>query len=308
MSAFFETYVSTGLKEDVLDMLEVISPDDTPAYSGMRKGRASAVHHEWLEIALPTASAVGANNYPEGQSFAFLSGASYQPVETRRHNYCQIFRNTFRVSDTVNAVSKYGRDSEFGLRKAHALRAHKVDIEVALLDNSATGAGSSGATRTMVGLRTLDGLSATANSSSTDASPIDEANLNALMIQMWDQGTQPNRLLCSSFVKRQIAGFLGGGAGRPIVSNNGEKRMTDVVDIYESDFGVLQLIPSRRLNIKSEVLVWDNSMVAIAMLRAPFTRDTPNDGDYESGVVISELTFEYLNANSVGRLRRVQSA
>ena len=37
MSAFFETYLSTGLKEDVLDAIEVISPKDTPVYNGLNK-------------------------------------------------------------------------------------------------------------------------------------------------------------------------------------------------------------------------------------------------------------------------------
>lgn len=46
MSAFWETYLSTGLKEDVLDAIEMISPTDTPVYSGMRKTRATGITHE----------------------------------------------------------------------------------------------------------------------------------------------------------------------------------------------------------------------------------------------------------------------
>lgn len=306
MSAFFETYLSTGLKEDVLDALEVISPADTPVYNGMRKSRATGTIHEWLEIALPSASAVGANSYAEGASFTYASGGAYQPVETRRANRTQIFHKTFKVSGTVEDAAKYGRGSEWNMRKLHAMMAWKVDVEVALLDNSASGAGASGSARTMMGLRVSDGISATA--ATTGAAPIDEGNLNVLLQAMWDQGVNPDKLVCSSFVKRQISGFAGNGAGRPIVINNGERTMSDVLDIYESDFGRLQLIPSRRLNIKSEVLVFENRLAAIAVLRNPSVRPTPNDGDFLTGAIVGELTFEYLNANAFGRLRRVQSA
>lgn len=306
MSAFYESYLSTGMKESVLDALEVISPADTPVYNLLRKTKASAVHEEWLELALPSASAVGANSYPEGASFVYASGGSYQPLETRRHNYCQIFHKTWMVSDTIDTVAKYGRGSENAMRKADAMKAWKIDVEVALLDNSASGAGSSGVARTMAGLRVLDGVSATAATSG--AAPIDEGNLNVLLQAMWDQGVDPDKLVCGAFVKRQISQFAGNGAGRPIVINNGERHFTDALDVYESDFGRLTLIPSRRLNIKSEVLVFENNLAEIAMLRAPFAKVRPFDGDGMGGVIVGELTFRYLNAFGFGRLRRVQSA
>lgn len=296
------------MREDVLDAIEVISPDDTPCYNGLRKGKATGTTHEWLEIALPSASAVGANSFAEGVTFTYASGAAYQPVETRRLNKTQIFIKTFKVSGTIEAVGKYGRDSEWAMRKLHAMKAWKIDVEVALLDNSGSGAGSSGSARTMNGLRAGDRLTATANASSTLASPIDEGNLNVLLQAMWDQGVSPDRLFCGSFVKRGISQFAGQGAGRPIIINNGDRVYADVVDIYESDFGRIQLVASRRLNIKSEVLVYQNNLMGLAILRPPVSRPTPNDGDFLSGVIVGELTFEYLNANALGGLRRVQSA
>lgn len=308
MSAFFESYLSTGMREDVLDALEVISPDDTPVYNSIRKGKANGVHHEWLTITLPTASAVGANSYAEGASFAYASGAAYQPAEARLHNYCQIFHKTFKVSGTIESVAKYGRDSEWAMRKMHAMMAWKIDVEVALLDNSASGAGSSGAARTMQGLRAQDGLSATAHATSGSLAPIDEGNLNVLLQAMWEQGCQPDKLVCSPFVKRQISQFAGAGAGRPIVINNGGREFSDVLDVYESDFGRLSLVPARRLNIKSEVIVYQNNMVSLPILRSPSIRPTPNDGDFITGAIVGELTFEFLNTNALGRLRRVQSS
>ena len=308
MSAFFETYLSTGLKEDVLDAIEVISPKDTPVYNGLNKIKANGKRHEWLTISIPSASAVGANSYAEGDAFVYASGDAYTPTETRLQNYTQIFHKTWKISETVEEVAKYGRGSSWAFRKTQAMLGWKTDVEVALLDNSATSSGSAGVARTMVGLRTLDGLSATANSSSTLASPIDEGNLNVLLQLMFDQGVDPDRLVCSPFVKRQISGFAGSGAGRPIVINNGERTFADVLDIYESDFGRLTLIASRRLNIESNVLAYRNDLNSIPILRPPTSRVTPNDGDFMTGAIVGELTFQYLNPNGLGRLRRVQSA
>lgn len=308
MSAFFETYLSTAMKEDVLDAIEVISPKDTPVYNGMRKSKATGTRHDWLSIALPSASAVGANSFSEGVAFTYASGDAYQPAETRRINYTQIFHKTWKVSGTVEDAAKYGRSSEWAMRKAHAMLGWKTDVEVALLDNSATAAGSSGVVRTMIGLRTPDGLSATAHATSGSLAPIDEGNLNTLLQLMWDQGVDPDTLVCNGFVKRQISGFAGTGAGRPIVINNGERTFSDVIEIYESDFGRLKLVPSRRLNIESEVLIFKNSLCSLPILRPPTARPTPNDGDFLTGAIVGELTFEYLNINGLGRLRRVQSA
>lgn len=308
MSAYFETYLSTAMKEDVLDAIEVISPKDTPVYNGLRKTKATGTRHDWLTIAIPSASAVGANSYSEGVAFVYASGDAYQPAETRRINYTQIFHKTWKVSGTVEEAAKWGRGSEWAMRKAHAMLGWKTDVEVALLDNSATAAGSSGVVRTMIGLRTPDGLSATAHATSGSLAPIDDGNLNVLLQLQWEQGASPDTLVCNPFVKRQISGFAGSGAGRPIVINNGERVFSDVLDVYESDFGRLKLIASRRLNIESEVLVYQNDMCSIPILRSPSSRPTPNDGDFLTGAIVGELTFEYLNINALGRLRRVQSS
>lgn len=261
-----------------------------------------------LTIAAPSASASEDNKFAEGQAFTYASGASYQPAETRRLNKTQVFVKTFKVSGTSESVAKYGRDSEFAMRMAHAMLGWRVDVEDTLINASASAAGSSGVARGMNGLRAQDGISATANATSGSLSPVDEGNLNVLLQLMWDQGVDPDKLVCSSFVKRQISGFAGLGAGRPIIMNNGEKTLSDIIDIYESDFGRLNLIASRRLAAKSEVLVYQNNTVAVALLRPPFVRETPNDGDFRSGAIVGELTFEYLNVNALGRLRRVTSS
>src|SRR3990167_8080797 len=262
-----------------------------------------------LTITLPTATD---NKHIEGTAWTFSTSESAMPGEARKVNYTQIFVNVWKVTGTVEAAQKYGRTSEYDLRRAHALRAFKVDIEYELLDNTASAGGATTATaREMKGLpgAAVDGgITATANSVAANRSPLDESILNSMLQSMWLQGTNPNKLVVNGFVKRSIAGFLGGSAGRPIVNQNGDRVASNIVDIYESDFGRLDILMSRQTNPGSQVLAYQDDLLTLCWLRPPTSRPGQDDGDYRQGVVVGEGTFEDLNPNGVGRLTRVQSS
>jgi len=302
---FFDTFGSTGMKEDVRDLITVISPDETPAMSMLADSQANGRLHEWLTIPLPT----GADNkQTEGVTYTFTSGNA----ETRIINYTQIFLQEWQVSGTIEAVAKYGRASEWDMRKLHALRAFKVDVEFELLDNTASAAGATTATarelKGIPGAAVDGGVTATAVSTSTERAPISEPMLNAALQDMWTAGGNPNKVIVGGFVKRGISGFVGAGAGRPIVNDNGDRIASNVIDVYESDFGRLDVAASRHTNPGSQVLFFENELLSKAWLRPPFTETPPKDGDRFPGVVVGEMTLEYLNPNGVGRITRVQSA
>jgi len=302
---FFDTYASTGMKEDVRDLITVVSPDAAPVYSMLRQGDCTRERHEWLSITLTTAAD---SKQIEGTAYGYASGVA----ETRLQNYTQIFRKTWKVSGTVDAVAKYGRGDEWNFRRALAMRAFKIDVEYELLDNTASAAGASTATsRELKGLpgAAMDGgVTATAHGTAALRSPIDEVLLNSLLHDMWLQGAKADHLICNGFVKRAIAGFLGAGVGRPVVSENGERTMVNVIDSYEGDFGRVNIVMTRTINPGSQVLACQNEFLSMCWLRAPFTETPPKDGDYFLGVLLGEGTLEYLNPNGVGRLTRVQSS
>ena len=303
---FYDTYGATaGKAEDIRDLLTVLSPSETPVYSVMPDGEANGTQHIWLTVPLPTASD---NKNVEGKTYTFTSG----DTETRKSNYTQIFIKEWKISGTQEAVKKYGRASDWDAHRLRAMKALKVDIEYELLDNTASASGATTATaREFKGFggAALDGgVTANAHGTSGSLAPISEDVLNSPMETMWTAGARPNKVACSGFVKRGIAGFLGAGAGRPINSADGSRSMTSVVDSYESDFGRVDIMASRSINPKSEVVIWDNELVAKAWLRPPFQETPPKDGDYFPGILITELTFEYLNPSGVARIMRVASA
>lgn len=43
----FTTYPAIGLREDLSDEIDMISPTDTPFYSSLKKGKATARNFDW---------------------------------------------------------------------------------------------------------------------------------------------------------------------------------------------------------------------------------------------------------------------
>src|SRR5215472_17433349 len=96
---------ATGLREDLVDKITRIDPEDTPFYSNDNKSGAAAIYHEWLVQHL---AAPAANAQVEGFETTFV-----QPVPAvRLGNYCQIAAKNWSISGTLQVVDKAGRGKE----------------------------------------------------------------------------------------------------------------------------------------------------------------------------------------------------
>src|SRR5688500_460831 len=89
----YSTTTAVGNRETLSDVVNRITPEDTPIYSMIPKGTADGVHPEWEIDAL---APPGANVVTEGDEYSF--DASAPPV--RVGNYTQIFRKSGIVSNT----------------------------------------------------------------------------------------------------------------------------------------------------------------------------------------------------------------
>ena len=74
---------------------------ETPMLSGFKKSKAGGTLHEWLTDTLGTANA---GRVAEGATFS----SPTLTARTRVGNYCQINREGFEVSDTLDAVDRAG--------------------------------------------------------------------------------------------------------------------------------------------------------------------------------------------------------
>ena len=312
MAATFSAHTVIGLREDLTDVIYDISPQDTPIMSSIGKGNARAVYHEWQTDSL--AAATTANALVEG---ADASDASVSPT-TRLGNYTQIVGKTIRVSGTLESVDKAGRKSEKAYQMAKAAAEMKRDIETIITANQGQSAGNATTARTMGSLlswiktnSSVNGTSVTGVdpttigvSTRTDGSTrtFTEDLLKEVIQEVFVSGGTPTLAVMRPALKQKVSGFTGNAAYRVNTDNSvGNVTVVAGADLYQSDFGILQLVPNRFMRSSDrEVLVLDPEYAALAYLRPFQTKDLAITGDSERSQIIAELTLEMRNEAAHG--------
>jgi hypothetical protein len=281
------TYQDAARREDLIDVIGDVSPDDNPLTTMLGTSTAKGTYHEWLEdyIARPTSVASSA----EGATTTYSDLT--QP--SRRGNFTHIISQSFRVTGTERAVSVAGMGDPFAYQKAKALRTWKNKFEFNLL-RATNASGSSGVARTMAGVQAVITTHVTARQSGTSLA---EDMFNEAFQDVWaDVGNEyvPDLVLVPGGLKRKISSFTAGST-RYVQAE--DKRLTRPVMVYESDFGVHRIMAHKDvLNSAgtTHMLGLKEDKWRIAYLRKPVAEDRPKDGDYDSGEIIGEGTLEYL--------------
>jgi hypothetical protein len=103
-------------------------------------------------------------------------------------------------------------------------------------------------------------------------------------------------------LKQKVSSFTGNAAYRVNTDNSvGNVTVVAGADLYQSDFGILQLVADRFLRSDDrEVLVLDPEYAALAYLRPFQTKDLAVNGDSERSQIIAELTLEMRNEAAHG--------
>jgi len=312
MAATFSAHTVIGQREDLIDVIYDISPQDTPIMSSIGKGSARAVYHEWQTDSL--AAATTANAAVEG---ADATDASVSPT-TRLGNYTQIVTKTIRVSGTLESVDKAGRKSEKAYQMAKASAELKRDIETIITANQGQTAGNATTARKMGSLlswiktnSSVNGTSVTGVdpttigvSTRTDGSTrtFTEALLKDVIQQVFVSGGTPTLAVMRPALKQKVSGFTGNAAYRVNTDNSvGNVTVVAGADLYQSDFGVLQLVPDRFMRSSDrEVLVLDPEYAELSYLRPFQTKDLAITGDSERSQILAELTLTVRNEAAHG--------
>jgi hypothetical protein len=113
-------------REDLMDVLTILAPEETPVLSSASKSKATATFVEWtvdsLSAPVTTGVAEGADVTAFTDQFA---------GRARLGNYVQKFRRNFQVSDLQEAVESVG-PAKVAQAEAKAVRELKRDIEATL--------------------------------------------------------------------------------------------------------------------------------------------------------------------------------
>lgn len=306
----FETYASIGNREDLSDVIYNIAPTDTPFLSGIEVTDATAVLHEWQT---DTLAAAAQNIEPEGDDAATTAATA----TTRLSNTCQISDKVPRVSGTQQAIIKAGRGDELEYQIAKMAKELKRDMENDLLASNAEVTGSSGTARETGGVPTWlttnldEATDATTSTGTGDnertagtARDFTEAQLKSVLKQCWDEGGDPDCIMLGSFNKQQASTFTG-NATREVGA--ADRQLYAAIDIYDSDFGELQILPNR-FQPASMALVLQKDMWAVAYLRQFQLHNLAKTGDSERRQLLVEFALESRNEAASGAVMDLKTS
>jgi hypothetical protein len=303
-----DTYDQIGIREDLVDMIWDVSPTETPFISNAPKTKAKQTYHEWQTDSLASVSNTTAI---EGADATFAPAAA----STRLGNYTEILTKTVIISGTLEATDRAGRDREMAYQEIKRGKEIKRDMESNVCGiNNARAAGDATTRRESASYTTWCTTN-TSNGAGAGADPITigstaatdgtqraftETLLGTVIDSIFNSGGNPNIIMAGSFNKRALTGFSGNAD--EVKHNNESQKVINAVSMYVSDYGTLKVVPNR-FSRSRDVLVYESSFWAIAMLRDMQSFDIAKVGDSSRKQMLCEYTLEARNEASSGIIR-----
>lgn len=321
-----ETYDNTVIREDLEQQYTMISPEETPFQTAIGVGPAATnTYHEWtvVELASPSTS----NRVIEGDD---APGEDNGTLGKRFGNYTQISDKIVSVSNTSEAVDAAAENVQrLAAQVAIKLKEMKRDMESMLLQNIAAAAGSSGTARQAAGLPawlrtnivlgasgaapTLSGTTAGyPNAALTPGTAVvlTETNLNNVIELCWNEGASPTLIMVNANNKRVISKNFTGNATR--YKDAIDKRLTAAVDVYDSDFGELSVVPNRFQQTTASnnysVYVLDPEYASLSFLETPRQTELAQTGHAKRRMVHCEYTLKVSNEKAHGAIHATTGA
>ncbi|MBL4809523.1 MAG: DUF5309 family protein, partial [Phycisphaerales bacterium] len=225
----------------------------------------------------------------------------------RKSNYTQIFTAGIDVSGSLQASRAYGISDEVDYQKQERMRELLRDLENCVINGVAPSADQQGSGTVR---RSMNGLIHSMNTNQFEpglggipdgdgaGDELNELVLNAALKQIWDQSSGGvDTIVVGGAQKRKINGFASGS--RAYLPE--DQTYSDMISVYESDFGVCRVILSRWVPTDT-VMLLDSSRVSVMPMQGRSFHYKPlaATGDSVSGQVIGEYTMEFKNENAHG--------
>ena len=289
--AIYKTYEQIGLAEDVSNIISDITPTDTPMYSMIKSEKVQARQYQYQTDSL---AAAAANAQLEG----FTASAGTAIPTTMITGNTQILQKTFQVSATADAVKAYGRAKETAYQLSKALKEIKKDVEFAFVGSS--NAGNAGSASTAREMDSADQLIGAANTTAGGTAALTEAMITTTGQNVYNNGGDATILMVKPADSLIISAFTG-AAGRSREFNDGNKTLTNVVNLYVSPFGEYKVVLNRH-QMTDHAFLLDPSMWRTASLR-PFARTLlAKTGDSDTHMVVGELGLMHKNPLGSGQI------
>lgn len=302
--------------EDVEDKIYNFRPTDTPLVSSIDRTKVTNVLHEWTADVYRAPN--GGNAAIEGADATY--SAQTQPGQYS--NRTQIIQDTLSISNTTEAVKKYGRASEIARLKTKKMVELKKDIEAAAIGNGAavTGTGAvAGQMRGLYGFIATNnslGTSGVAPNPQTNTAPtagtlrdFTEAMLKTVILGAYQNGGDADVIMVSPSHKQIMSAFTGNVQRTNEVGGSaGPKRLNTAFTFYGHDFGDSRVVPNRVMSgsgagLINTAYVVDYDKLALGQLRPFESEQLATTGDAKNWQVRTEVTLIARQESTLGAVR-----
>ena len=312
----FKTTSAVGNREELSDVVSRITPEDTPIYSIIEKGKCVSVHPEWEtdDLAAPAENIV-----PEGEEYNF--DAITPP--TRLGNYTQILRKDWIISNTQEVVSEAGNVQKRKYQKLKKGVEIRKDVEYAIVYPTASVAGATrslGSLPTWIATNTSrgpgganggfsSGTGLTVAPTAGTQRAFTKAILDSVMQQGYTSGANFRHVVASPYVKSVFVTFMSDtnvASFRYAVTKGGARNtIVATADYYEGPFGTVMIHPDRVMATNAttarNAFFIDPEMVQFDWLRKiQEDKNLAKTGDADKGVIIGEGTLKVKNEKGLG--------
>lgn len=246
---------------------------------------------------------------------AALEGASAPDARftsrTRGQNYTQIFAAAVSVSGTMQAVRAHGIADEADYQKQERLRELLRDLENTVINGvapSGSQQGSSTVRRSMNGLGAFletnafePGVNGFPDGGGAGGDGLTEAIINEALKRIWEQSSGAvDTILLNGNQKRAFNQLIEGQRHYAPADH----KLSNLVNFYESDFGVCKVVVSRWAP-GDTVFLLDSSRLQVMPLQGRSFHYKPLSatGDSIEGLVLGEYTLECKNEAAHGVIR-----
>lgn len=281
MTTHLQTFSLVGRKESIADYITLIAPSDTPFQTAVKSEAVHNTLYQWMEDQL---RAVALNARIEGADP--VNSLRDQPQ--MRSNGTQILEETFRVSGTAEAVKTYGRDKIAAREMMKTGKLLKMDLEFSMVGNAQAYIAATGVVAGTFASYQAQIAPAT---TITVTGPLTEVALVNLHENLYNAGSDATTLMVKPSDTRIIASW-GVASGRTVQMDNGDKSITNVINIYESPFGTVRVVKNRRQRA-SDALLFDPKNWKICTLRNWFRENLAKTGDSDRYMMVGEFGLKH---------------
>jgi hypothetical protein len=298
-----------NVREELANMIDMISPTETPFQSMISKESSKNTVKSWLTDSLATARTD--NAHIDGDSFS--GDALTAPARLENHH--QILRKDLVVTRRAQKVNQAGTKSELARQVVKGGLELRRDLEATLTNNQAVVIGNDTTASVFGGLpawlatntdRGAGGadptLSSTTfgypNAAATDGTDraLSEASLLAIIKDCTVAGGKPTCIMTGPSVKQKLSQYLFGSSARiatPYQDHGKAKKAASVVgavDYYTSDFGTLEIIYNL-FQREDDVFVLDKSKWSLSHLDRYKVIDMAKVSDATQKMLLTDVTL-----------------